>query len=181
MHFFSKTPTRLPEAHWIYFNPNVEVNSLPFFIGKCGEKIDPMQTIKNGSSHIHGQLDGIFFEGGSMHVESLDAGILSIGSPNPFPTPLVAPDPSNGFYFNLYNNVWGTNWIMWYPYKEEDANIQYRFQITFGEFTPASELSLLVKILIGFGVGLLLVLVVVGVIMYYRRQTGSGYVQLKTE
>jgi len=175
---FSKTPTRLPEAHWILFNPDVDLFSTPFLLGKCGEKINPMQTIQNGSHHIHGQWDGIFF-GNGMHVESLDAGILSIGSPNPFPTPLVTPDPENGFYFNLYNNIWGTNWIMWYPYRDEDENILYRFKITFPEYTPPTGLSLLAKILIGVGSGIVL-LVIIGIVLYSCRRKKTGFVLLKT-
>ena len=28
------------------------------------------------------------------------------------------------------NNIWGVNYVMWYPFLEEDKDQQYRFIIT---------------------------------------------------
>lgn len=29
----------------------------------------------------------------------------------------------------LVNNLWGVNYVMWYPFEEEDANILFRYVI----------------------------------------------------
>lgn len=49
----------------------------------------------------------------SFRVESLDAGLLCYGEPTAFPTPFSAPNMSFGTSFNLWNNVWGTNYPQW--------------------------------------------------------------------
>jgi hypothetical protein len=35
--------------------------------------------------------------------------------------------------FNLANNIWGTNYIMWQPYVAEGATMRFRFRISAGE------------------------------------------------
>ena len=34
------------------------------------------------------------------------------GKPTPFPVPMATPDVSDGFSFNIVNNMWGTNYVM---------------------------------------------------------------------
>lgn len=34
---------------------------------------------------------------------------------------------TQGMSFNLANNLWGTNYIMWQPYNAADAVLQFRF------------------------------------------------------
>ena len=29
----------------------------------------------------------------------------------------------------LVNNLWGVNYVMWYPFEEEDATMQFRYVI----------------------------------------------------
>ena len=36
------------------------------------------------------------------------------------------PDMNGGMHFNLYNNIWGTNFPMWY---DEDARFRFRLRI----------------------------------------------------
>ena len=51
-------------------------------------------------------------------------------SPPMYPAPLTPiPTPVTGFAFSLYNNVWNTNYIFWYPYIEEDADFKARFSM----------------------------------------------------
>jgi len=52
--------------------------------------------------------------------------------PHVFPAPLhPLSAPITGFAFNIYNNVWDTNYIMWYPYHDADADFRARFYIDF--------------------------------------------------
>ena len=36
-----------------------------------------------------------------------------------------------GASWNLWNNVWGTNYPQWYPFNDVDANIEFRFAFNF--------------------------------------------------
>ena len=47
-----------------------------------------------------------------------------------FPVPLdTITSQIQGVAFNLYNNIWNTNYIMWYPFKNEDADFKARFSV----------------------------------------------------
>jgi hypothetical protein len=50
-----------------------------------------------------------------------------------FPAPLSPlTDDITGFAFNIYNNIWETNYIVWYPYLlPDDSNFKARFRIDF--------------------------------------------------
>lgn len=101
--------------------------------------------VKNGSSHLHAvweevrvveeERDG---EGQKtlLRFSSLDAALVSIGEVNAFPTPLPSGErleQNDGLAFNLLNTVWGTNYVEWFPWREEDANLKWRFEISIGE------------------------------------------------
>jgi hypothetical protein len=40
------------------------------------------------------------------------------------------PRLADGFGYNIYNNLWGTNGIEWYPYVERDRHWKFRFSMT---------------------------------------------------
>ena len=72
-----------------------------------------------------------------MRVTSLDLPVACISTnehaATAFPAPLktLTNETINGIEFNIYNNIWDTNFIFWYPYLEEDANFKARFRIDF--------------------------------------------------
>ena len=41
-----------------------------------------------------------------------------------------------GFAFNLHNNIWNTNYPLWYPFTEEDKNFKARFHMMWYEDLP---------------------------------------------
>ena len=61
---------------------------------------------------------------------SLDAALVSPGFPTPFPNVRHMPDLAEGMSFNLANNIWGTNYIMWQPYSGVGATMRFRFEIS---------------------------------------------------
>ena len=71
--------------------------------------------------------------GEGFQVTSLDAGVVSVMTKE-LPEPRVLPYPLKpirnitGMAYNLYNNVWGTNYIYWYPY-DGDTDYRARFKI----------------------------------------------------
>jgi hypothetical protein len=59
-------------------------------------------------------------------LETLDAPLLAPGEPSLLNATNRQPSLGRGIHANLYNNVWGTNFPMWY---EEDA--RFRFVLAF--------------------------------------------------
>lgn len=89
--------------------------------------------------------DGIVFDATAMKHHASEVRLSRLRSPDvPVACPLVADDdrphvfpaplqplsvPITGFAFNIYNNIWDTNYIMWYPYDDVDANFRARFYV----------------------------------------------------
>ncbi len=48
----------------------------------------------------------------------------------PFPAPGYVT-PLDGVAYNLHNNAWDTNYILWYPFVGGDESWRTRFLITF--------------------------------------------------
>ena len=67
-----------------------------------------MHALTRASAYKEGRED-------SFAVETLDSPVVTIGVKDP---PRASrrsqPDPTAGIHSNLYNNAWGTNYIMWY-------------------------------------------------------------------
>lgn len=52
--------------------------------------------------------------------------------PHIFPAPLTPITTAlSGMAFNMYNNIWDTNYIMWYPYTVGDQDFAARFYVDF--------------------------------------------------
>ena len=129
VYIVNKTSTRIPESLSLYFNPK-GVDPTLMTVSKLGEYIGVLDVIKNGSKHLHASDEGVAYGKTGVKFEALDTSVVCIGYPTPFPTPVEQPDVTEGFAFNIYNNIWGTNYIMWYPYLAEDASSKYRFKVT---------------------------------------------------
>ena len=63
-------------------------------------------------------------EKGSLFVETLDAPVVTLGVKTPLCFSNVQPDLSAGIHCNLFNNAWGTNYIMWFG-----EDMRFRFVI----------------------------------------------------
>lgn len=125
--WFDKLPTRIPESIWLQFNP-INANLHTWYFTKLSIDFYALNTVLNGSLHLH-NVEAI---GGDFgRINSLDTGLVRLGQPLPFPTPLMTyPDLENlGASFNLYNNIWGTNYVMFYPYLVQDRNSAFRFEM----------------------------------------------------
>ena len=74
-----------------------------------------------------------------MVCRSLDAALVSPGEPIPFPNARTKPDLSKGMAYNLANNIWGTNYIMWQPYEQEQERMRFRFLLQMTQAESRSE------------------------------------------
>ena len=67
----------------------------------------------------------VYFNG-QIFIESMDAPLVAPGERNLLNFDNALPDPGDGMHFCLCNNVWGTNFAMWF---EDD--MQFRFKLRF--------------------------------------------------
>ncbi|CAK0792252.1 unnamed protein product, partial [Prorocentrum cordatum] len=108
-----------------------------------GTEIQDLQRCfsKDLQPGLHGVSSGISFartDGSSLFVETLDASIVSWGGPDPYPTPVhEQPDWSRGANFVLWDNLWNTNYIFWWPYDtppdRPHDDFRFRFVLHFRE------------------------------------------------
>lgn len=132
VYIVDKTSTRIPESLTVMFQPNPNlVDPKTLSISKLDEYINALDVIANGSKHVHASDKGIKYgDPVPLTVFSWDTEVVTIGGANLFPVPMETPDVSKGFGFNIYNNLWGTNYIMWYPYQRGEESSKYRFKMT---------------------------------------------------
>lgn len=129
LQWFGKDASRLPEAIWLAFKPLVR-HVDGWILHKMGQEVSPTDVVRDGNRRLHAVDSGVTYrhEDRVLSIQPLDAPLVSIG-----PEPLLNfanrfPPLSQGIQFNLYNNIWGTNFPMWY---DEDA--RFRFVLACGE------------------------------------------------
>ena len=113
--WFDKKVSRFPQACWFKLK-GLEEN---WKIQKMGRWISPLEII--GSPFIVGLDGGV--KNSTTTIKSLDCALVA-----PFGRRLLTYDFDShpqDMYFNLYNNIWNTNFPMWYT---DDA--MFRFEIT---------------------------------------------------
>jgi hypothetical protein len=113
--WFQKPATRMPEALWLSFQP-IAPDAKGWVLEKSGESVSPLDVVASGNRHMHALSKGFSYkdENGEFAVETLDAPLVVLGVKSPLYYSNVQPDLAQGIHCNLYNNAWGTNYIMWY-------------------------------------------------------------------
>merc|ERR1712228_982738 len=160
----NKTRTRLPEAMYFGFKPIAmnETENIKYSALKMADSHIYFDNVMlNGSQYQHRVWKGVENKivsnddeekvVSTMLVKSLDCGLVApitdqepypgwFGTPTVFPCPLkqLSADYTNilGYSFNFYNNIWNTNYVLWYPYVDSwpliesvDQNMKFRFEI----------------------------------------------------
>ena len=147
---FAKTRTRITESWWLRFHPALETaEAQRMRLHTLGSLIDPRNVVLNGSKTLHALDRGIVYgddmeDPRSLRIGSLDVPTVKLGAGNasldadappleglnPAPVPNdVDPRLENGVAFNVYNNLWETNAIQWYPFLQEDKDWTFRFSM----------------------------------------------------
>eukprot|EP00892_Ulva_mutabilis_P005410 jgi/Ulvmu1/3240/UM150_0013.1 len=133
-----KLPTRLPEALWLRFAPPASAaDPSTMLISKVNSWISPTEIVRNGSFNLHGAMDGGVSLRSAQHaweqlqVGAMDTALVAVGAPEVLPDIRGPARPEDGLAFNLFNNAWGTNYVMWTPYAGgTGADIKSRFVVT---------------------------------------------------
>jgi len=122
-YWFQKQATRLPEALWLTFDPIVS-DQKGWTMDKSGEQISPFDVVSAGNRHMHAVSTGFSHIGDkeSIVIETLDSPVIALGEKSPLNFSTSQPDLTGGIHCNLFNNAWGTNYIMWFQ-----ENMRFRF------------------------------------------------------
>jgi hypothetical protein len=128
LQWFGKPANRQPEALWFSFCPHTP-DPNAWTLDKLGKRLSPLDVVPGGNQMLHAVGGGVFYDDGrqQLAIETLDAPLVAPGDRSLLRFDPRPPALENGMHFNLYNNVWGTNFPQWY---DEDA--RFRFALHFG-------------------------------------------------
>ena len=93
-------------------------------LDKSGEPVSPFDVVESGNRHMHALNSGFNYTEGAHEfaVQTLDAPVVALGERTPLLFINDQPDLGQGIHSCLYNNAWGTNYIMWFG-----ENMTFRF------------------------------------------------------
>jgi hypothetical protein len=127
LQWFQKPASRLPEAFWFSFSPRLE-SARGWMMEKMGKLISPLDVVCNGNRKLHAVDKYVCHRDKKslLTIETLDAPLLAPGEPSLLDFNNRQPSLERGMHFNLYNNVWGTNFPMWYQ-----GDARFRFSMSY--------------------------------------------------
>ena len=119
-----KEATRLPEALWLSVGLQTEAGGTWRML-KLSQELPLNSTVSKGARSIHA-VEGLVYEnkGRRLLVENLDSPLVSLSRRKLLCFDDELPQVDGVFHFNLYNNIWNTNFPLWY---EEDGQSTIRF------------------------------------------------------
>ncbi|MDR1637451.1 MAG: DUF5054 domain-containing protein [Treponema sp.] len=111
--WFDKEASRLPEALWFGINLNAATPARWRF-RKLGVPVNPLDVVKGGNRSYHAVAEAEYRGAdGRYLVTPLDSPLAALGKPKMLRFDDRFEDPAGGLYFNIFNNIWGTNFPMW--------------------------------------------------------------------
>lgn len=120
--WFGKDANRLPEAIFLHLYPNAD----DFTLIKLGREIDYRSTVSMGGKNLHAVEKCVMKnDGGVFELCNCDSPIISVGQGKILEYDNKIEDlGKDGVSYLLCNNVWGTNFPLWY-----EDNARFAFQI----------------------------------------------------
>lgn len=119
--YFDKPANRMAEAMWLLMQP-IAGNAR---VQKLGLLIDPNDVVKNGNNKLFGTDFGVVYD--ELRLHAVDSALLAFDQPSLLDFNSKPVDTRKGVWFNLFNNVWGTNFQMWH-----EGAMHYRFVLQTG-------------------------------------------------
>ena len=117
--WFNKDANRLTEAIFFKVYP-VESEVL---LEKLGMNIDPYSVVEKGSKNLHAVKNVILNNSkNTIKISNFTTPLISIGKGKILEFDNKFEKLSDGISYVLYNNVWGTNFPLWY---EENARFEF--------------------------------------------------------
>ncbi len=126
LQWFDKPACRIAEAIWLSFVPAIR-DAYGWRLDKLGAALEPHDVVRNGNRKLHAVGRGMTYRDaeGQLEIECVDAPLVAPGEPSLLDFNNRQPPVERGMHVNLYNNVWGTNFRMWY-----DEDTKFRFHLT---------------------------------------------------
>lgn len=118
-----KPAVRLPEALWVSFRFD-DIKGI--VAEKCGTQVDILDVVPGGNRRMHciDEYVDIITDKGTIRITSLDCPIFTVGERNAIGYSRDLPNISEGVHFCLFNNLWSTNFNLWW-----EGSIRYRFNL----------------------------------------------------
>ena len=112
-----KAATRLPEAMWVGFSPPQRQHEV-WSLDKMGTVVTFNETVKNGSRYLHGVDSGVSLgmekRPPRFTVRSADTALVAPKLQAEIPLfEAGTPDDTAGIAYNLFNNGWLCNYVIW--------------------------------------------------------------------
>jgi len=125
--WFQKPACRLPEAAWFSIAPQVQQPER-WLLDKLGEWISPLDVIHDGNRSLHAVGVGAAYRGpeAALELDTPDAPLIAPGERALLNFNNAQPDLTQGFHILLLDNLWGTNFRMWY---DNDAVFRFRLRL----------------------------------------------------
>lgn len=119
----NKDAIRYAESLSLQINPKV-CNPSGYSIQKLGQYLSPLDIVGGGNKVAHVVDNAIKYDAidKKFKITALDNRLVYVGQDNILDYNDYFPKIENGFYFCLYNNIWGTNFRLWY---EDDISAEY--------------------------------------------------------
>lgn len=110
--WLNKDAVRTTESIALRLYPNADNG---FEVEKLSQRIDPYSVVRNGGRKLS-VCEKTYFKNNDVEysVESLEAACVSFDGGNLLHYDNSQFDISDGIAYVLYNNVWGTNFPLWY-------------------------------------------------------------------
>jgi hypothetical protein len=117
----------MPEAIWLSFIPLLPPGA-EWRMEKLGKYISPFEVVENGNRHLHavGEAVELIHPRGFLRIRSADSPLVAPGRPSILDFNNLLAKPEDGMHFCLLNNVWGTNFPMWF---EEDCRFRFKLSL----------------------------------------------------
>lgn len=129
LQLLNKTPTRLGEATMLNFYLPAPVSNNVTVLYDLSNEASVFDVLLNGSQLQHGGY-GVrtdLFTIYNHHTQVICPIPYPEGQATPFAAPLTPLDHVIGVAFNIHNNIWNTNYPLWYPFTIEDADFKATF------------------------------------------------------
>jgi len=124
--WFDKDASRIPEAIWLGFALGTE-NHHRWKMQKINTLISPYDVVSGGNRKMH-IVPSWHYSGadGNLILTSLHAPLCSVGGRGLYNLDNRVDSLENGFYYNLFNNRWGTNYKTW---CEDDVSLDFELYV----------------------------------------------------
>lgn len=134
LQLFDKSETRLPEAIWVLVGQS-RVEPPHWRVNKIGHMVDCENVVPEGNRLIHGvggPVIGNWRDGRRLEIDSKDAVLFAPFAPTLLNFGSSVSTPWSAF--NLYNNMWGTNFPLW-----QGGDFRFRFDLRFSSDPRARD------------------------------------------